>query len=411
MPNIKKVLIVVENNAIPYDTRVWQESTTLRDAGWSVTVICPAAIGVHSDQHASGKKVEAEDFYGVTVYRFPMIFAQNGIAGYLTEYFTAFLAIARLSWRVWRHDGFNIIHFCNPPDIFFPISIFYRILGARVIFDHHDLFPELVAWRYRGLLGRLIYTAARVTEYLTLRSANVVISTNESYRRIAIERGGVPADRVIVVRNGPKRDKFTPVEPLPALKKGFPHMVCYAGVMGYEDGVLELLASIRYLIHDLGRRDILFVLMGDGPVYPQATALISEWGLQDILVMPGMIHDKLILCQHLCTADVLLAPEPLTPLNARSTFIKIGEYMALGKPIVSYDLPESRYTAQESAIYVQPGDIQGYGRAIIALLDDPERRQRMGSLGRQRFMNHLSWEDQQTELLKAYANALDGRTQ
>lgn len=411
MPNIQKALIVVENNAVPYDTRVWQEATTLRDAGWSVTVICPAIIGVHSDRQAPGKTVDAEDLEGVTVYRFPLTIAEKGIAGYLAEYLSAFTAIARLSWRIWRRDRFNIIHFCNPPDIFFPISLFYRLLGARAVFDHHDLFPEFVAWRYRGLAGKLFYLIARVTEYLTFRSANVVISTNESYRRIAIKRGGVRADRVFVVRNGPKRDQFEPVEPLPALRRGFPYLVCYAGVMGYEDGILELLSSIHYLVHDLGRCDILFVLLGDGPIYSQAMELVTAWSLQDILVMPGMIHDKLVLRQYLCTADLLLAPEPLTPLNLHSTFIKIGEYMAMGKPIVSYDLPESRYTAQESAIYVQPGDLQGYGQSIVTLLDDPERRQRMGRLGRQRFMDHLTWEDQQGELLRAYTNALDGKTQ
>jgi glycosyltransferase involved in cell wall biosynthesis len=402
----RKALIVEENNTVPYDPRVWQEATTLRDAGWLVTVICPAAIGVHPDQRESGKTVYPEDLDGVTVYRFPLTFAEKGIIDYLAEYLSAFTAIARLSWLVWRRESFDIIHFCNPPDIFFPISIFYRLLGARVIFDHHDLFPEFVAWRYRGLPGTFLYAVARVTEFLTFRSANIVISTNESYRRIAIERGGVPAERVIVVRNGPKRDQFAPVDPLLTLKRGFPYLACYAGIMGHEDGVLELLSSIRYLVHDLDRRDILFVLLGDGSIYSQAMALVAAWELQDVLQMPGLIHDKLILRQYFCTADVLLAPEPLTPLNAHSTFIKIGEYMAMGKPIVAYDLPESRYTAQESAIYVQPGDIQGYGRAIVTLLDDPERRQRMGALGRQRFMNHLSWEDQQAELLRAYANAL-----
>ncbi len=409
MSHSRKVLIVIENSAVPFDPRVWPEATTLRDAGWTVTVICPDIVEVHPDQKAAGKTVEPEDLDGVIVYRFPLAMAMEGVADYLVEYLSAFSAIARLSWRVWRRDHFDIIHFCNPPDIFFPIAIVYRLLGARVVFDHHDLFPEFVASRYRGLPGRLFYAMARVTEYLTFRSANAVLSTNESYRRIAIERGGVSADRVRVVRNGPKRGQFTPVEPVPALKRGFPYSACYVGVMGHEDGVLELLLSIRYIVHDLGRRDILFVLLGEGAVYSQALEQVAAQGLEGVVVMPGVIRDKLLLRQHLCTADVLLSPEPLTPLNAHSTFIKIGEYMAMGKPVVAYDLVESRYTAQESAVYVRPGDIQGFGRAIVALLDDSERRQRMGALGRQRFLNHLSWEDQQGELLRAYTTALVGR--
>ncbi len=408
MSNTRKALIVVENASVPEDVRVWYEATTLRDAGWQTTVICPTEEKIGARKPAPVVFGLADSLEGVMIFRFPLDHAQDGALGYVNEYITAWISIARLSWRVWRAKHFDVIHFCNPPDIFFPIGFFYRLLGARVVFDHHDLFPEVVAWRFRGLPGRLLHALARVTEYLTFRSANAVISTNESYRRIAMERGGVPANRVRVVRNGPKQDRFVPVEPVPALKRGFPYSACYAGVMGEDDGVLELLSSIRYLVHDLGRRDILFNLLGDGAVRSQALKQVVAWGLQDVVVMPGML-DNLLMRQYLCTADVCLSPEPLTPFNARSTFIKIGEYMAMGKPIVAYDLPESRYTAQESATYVQSGDIQGYGRAIVALLDDSERRQRMGALGRQRFVNYLSWEGQKDELLRAYDTALAGK--
>lgn len=406
MSNNRRVLIVEENSFIPIDTRVWYEVTTLRDAGWDVSVICPKESDIHTGKSATKRTSTPENLEGVTVYRFPLTFAEHGLFDYLVEYFSAFTAIARLSWCVWRKGHFDIIHFCNPPDIFFPIAIFFRLLGARVIFDHHDLFPELVAWRYDGFVGKLLYGFARVTEYLTFRSANVVISTNQSYRQIGRERGNVPAERIVVVRNGPKRDEFTPVEAVLTLKRDFPYMACYAGVMGYEDGVLELLQSIRYIIQDLGRHDILFILLGDGSMRPQALATVKAWGLEDFIDFPGMVRDKLLLRQYLCTADVLLSPEPLTPLNAHSTFIKVGEYMAMGKPIVGYDLVETRYTAQDAAVYVEPGNETEFGRAIVALVDDPERRRLMGESGRQRLLNHLSWEHQQDELFRAYSIAL-----
>jgi len=405
--NNRRVLIVEENAAIPCDTRVWYESTTLRDAGWQVTVICPStAIGAYAGKGVSRANVAPEDLEGITVYRFPLTVAERGVLDYLREYLSAFAWLARLSWRVWRAGPFDIIHFCNPPDIFFPIGWLYRLLGAAVVFDHHDLFPEVLAWRYRGLTSKALYALARLTELLTLRSANAVISTNESYRRIAMERGGVPADRVIVVRNGPRTQEFVPTELSPALKRGFPYMVCYAGVMGPEDGVFELLQSVRHIVHDLGRRDILFTLLGDGSVRRQALDQVQTWGLESVVDMPGMVRDKLLLRQYLCTADVCVSPEPLTPFNARSTFVKVGEYLAMGKPVVAYDLQETRYTAQEAAIYVAPGNVEEFGRVTVALLGDPERRRCMGECGRRRFLDGLSWDHQKQNLFQAYDIAL-----
>lgn len=406
MSDSRRVLIVEENSYVPLDNRVWHEATTLRDAGWQTTVICPAAQGIHGGKDTPVVIGTVDNIDGVTVYRFPLNFAETGMKSYASEYITALISIARLSWRAWRDEHFDIIHFCNPPDIFFPIGLFYRLLGARVVFDHHDLFPELVAWRFSGLVGRLLYAVARVTEFLTFQSANAVLSTNQSYRQVAIARGRVAEDRIIILRNGPISDEFVPVEPNPALKRGLPFMACYAGAMGYEDGVLELLASIRHIVHEMGRRDILFTLLGDGAIRQQALAQAKDWGLETVVHMPGMIHDNLVLRQYLSTADVCLSPEPLTPLNAHSTFVKIGEYMAIGKPVVASDLPESRYTAQEAAIYVAPGNIQEFGRAIVTLLADPERRQSMGEFGRQRILNDLSWDHQKQNLFKAYAVAL-----
>lgn len=406
MSKNRRVLIIEENNSVPFDPRVWQEATTLRDAGWSVTVICPAAIGSDPDQNALRRRVKREDLDGVVVYRFPLIVAEQGVSSYLSEYLAASVAIIRLSWQVWRQDRFDIIHFCNPPDIFFPIGLFYRLLGARVVFDHHDLFPELIAWRYSGLAGKLLYVISRMTEYLTFHSANAIISTNNSYRQIAMGRGRVAENRIVILRNGPKSDQFVPVEPIPALKRGLRYMACYAGVMGYEDGVLELLASIRYIVHELGRRDILFILLGDGAVRTQALAYVQTHRLEAFVDMPGMIHDNLILRQYLSTADVCLSPEPLTPLNAHSTFIKVGEYMAMGKPVVAYDLRETHYTAQEAAIYATPGNVQEYGQAIVTLLSDAELRRHMGEFARQRFLNCLSWDHQKQNLFQAYTVAM-----
>lgn len=238
----------------------------------------------------------------------------------------------------------------------------------------------------------------------------IIIDEPSDWGMIAIGDGVAISPRVtLVVSSRPNFSRiapYVPVEPVRALRRGFPYTACYAGLMGFEDGVLELIESIRYVVHDLGRRDILFVLLGDGAVRPHALAKVEAWGLEAFVDMPGMIHDKLLLRQYMSTADALLSPEPLTPLNAKSTFIKIGEYMSIGKPIVAYDLQETRYTAQEATVYVEPADAEGFGQAIMALLDDPERARRMGEIGRQRILNQFGWEHQQQNLFRAYAVAL-----
>lgn len=396
----KKALIVVENYAIPYDNRVMYEAISLQDAGWEVAVISPYAPGSTISKAEAANQPRVIE--GISNYQFKVSFADAGVAGYLIEYLTAFFKILRLSWRVWKDGRFDVIQFCNPPDIFFPIGLFYRSFGVGIVFDHHDLFPEFILSRYKGFIGRLLEIAARVFEFFTFRSSQVVISTNESYRQIAIKRGKLSKDRVVVVRNGPRTERFFPVEADPSLKQGFPYMACYAGVMGQEDGVLELQQSIRYIVQELGRQDILFVLLGNGAVYQHVLEKNREWGIDNYVFMPGMIRDRELLKRYLSTADVCLSPEPCTPLNAYSTFIKIGEYMAMGKPVVAYDLKESRYTAQEAGIYVLPDDHEEYGRAILALLDDPEKRKEMGKVGQQRILESLSWEKQEPHLLKAY---------
>ena len=401
------VLIIEENSAVPEDTRVWSEATTLRDAGWHVTVICPAGRGAHLGQDNGKQHVKSEDLQGVRVLRYPLRFAEHGVLDYLVEYLTAFFSIAALSWRVWRTHRFDILHICNPPDIFFPLAFFYRWLGVRIIFDHHDLFPETIAIRFGGVGGRLLYGAARLCEHLTFRTAHVVISTNQSYRQVALSRGRVPADRAIIVRNGPRIQEFVPVAPVPQLKHGFPYLACYAGVMGYDDGLLELVESIRYLVHTLKREDIYFVLLGDGAVRQEVLNRIRTWQLQDYVELPGMILDRYRLREYLSSADLLLSPEPPCDLNQCSTFVKIGEYMAMGKPLVAYDLVETRFTANGDATYVQAGNTQAFAQAIVDLIDDPARRERMGKLGRQRIEAHLGWEHQQQQLLYACSVALD----
>jgi glycosyltransferase involved in cell wall biosynthesis len=396
-----KALIVVENNSVPFDRRVWREVRALYEAGWEVSVISPQSPQddrlVRSDSQAGSHEV----LDGIHIYRFPIAFADHGLSSYVREYLVAFVQVTRLTWRLHRADRFDVLQVCNPPDIFFPLGFFYRLLGKSFIFDHHDLTPESIAFRFHGLPGLLLYRLARLCEWLTLRTANVVMATNESYRQLAIQRGGVAPDRVFVVRNGPELATFQPLPPDSTLKRGFPYLCCYLGIMGVEDGVEPMLEAIRFVVHDLGRRDVCFVLIGGGSSRLAGLSRIAEWGLEDQVFMPGRLPESEVK-RYLSTADTCLSPDPYTPLNNLSTMNKVMEYMLMGKPLVSFDLKEARFSAQEAALYAPCGDIEAFGRAIVELLDNPDRRHTMGEFGRKRVLQELAWEKQKPSLLAAY---------
>lgn len=396
----KSALIIVENQTYLRDTRVKAEAATLKESGWRVHVICPAI-----DEGTGGRRggfYASRDIGGVLVHFYPMRFAGRGLTAYFREYVFSLFHVARLSWRIFLRHGFSTVHLCNPPDVLFVVGFFYKLLGKKIIFDHHDLFPEMVSVRFRGIRAKLLHRFALGLEFLTFKTADAVLSTNRSYREIALRRGRMDEERVFVVRNGPILGEIAPVPPDPELKKGFRYTACYAGVMGPEDGVMELMEGIRFIVHRLGRKDILFFLLGDGSAYGSIDEKVRDWHLQEQVNMPGMVLDRSLFRRYLSTADIALAPERSNALNDKSTFIKIAEYMAMAKPIVAYDLKETRHTAGDAAVFVPSGELEGYCLALVRLLEDPDRRERMGNSGLDRVKRQFHWGHQKGYLLEAY---------
>lgn len=398
-------LIIVENQTYVTDTRVKAEATSLREAGWRVHVICPAPPGAAPGPGRAAAYAETEAG-GIIVHTYRMKFAARGVARYIKEYFLSLFHISRLALRIDRKERFAVVHLCNPPDLLFVAGALLKLRGVKVIFDHHDLFPEMILSRHKGPLGWTFYRLSRLLEFMTFRTADAVLSTNESYRDVAIRRGRLDARDVFIVRNGPSPEEICPVPPEPALKRGFPLMACYAGIMGPEDGVLELIEVIRDVVERQGRADILFCLLGDGAAKREAEDRAREWGVGDHVVMPGMVLDRALFRRYLSTADIMLAPETSNPHNDKSTFIKIAEYMAMGKPIVAYDLKETRFTAGDAAVYAPSGDIRAYASALVGLMEDPARRARLGEIGVERIRDLFQWEHQKVHLLEAYDHVL-----
>ncbi|MEN0139106.1 MAG: glycosyltransferase family 4 protein [Rhodococcus sp. (in: high G+C Gram-positive bacteria)] len=389
----RHILILVENLSVPFDRRVWQESRALVDAGYRVTVICP--MGATQD----GEPDVTID--GVRILRYPLRAAEGGPAGYVREYGLALWHTARLALRVQRDDPVDAVHACNPPDLLFLVALLLRPFGAKFVFDHHDLVPELFLSRFPGG-GPILYWATRLLERLTFAASDAVISTNESYRRVALERGRLAPERVAVVRSAPDLNRFVRRDPDPTLKRGKQYLAAYLGVMGPQDGVDYALRALAHLRDGIGRSDLHCIFMGAGDSFDDMVALSEKLGLADMVEFTGRVPDEFVQ-RCLSTADVCLAPDPRNPLNDVSTMNKVVEYMAMGRPLVSFELVESRVSAGESAVYAPANDEAAFATGIDELLRDRQKRHRMGQLGRARVEQQLSWETSRRALTDFYA--------
>jgi glycosyltransferase involved in cell wall biosynthesis len=386
----RRVLILVENLPSPFDRRVWQEACALRDAGYVVSIICPTGPGCER---------RFEEIDGIHIYRYQLPFEADGALGYALEYGYALAWTFVLAWRVLLNRGFDAIHACNPPDLFFLIGAFFKLLGKRFLFDHHDLNPELYEAKFsrRDFLHRLLLKL----EYWTFRTAKVSIATNESFKRIAIERGRMPEERVFVVRSGPSLKHVKIVPPDERLKRGRRYLVGYVGVMGRQDGIDHLLRAARHIVFDLGRTDVHFCLVGGGTSLEEMKLLARDLELEHFVTFTGPMWGEGMLTV-LNTADVCVSPDTANAVNDKSTMNKIMEYMALGKPIVQFDLTEGRYSAREASLYARRNDDVDFAGKIVELLDDPDRCAKMGEFGRRRVENDLEWRHEVPKLLAAY---------
>jgi glycosyltransferase involved in cell wall biosynthesis len=394
----RRVLIIVENLPCPFDRRVWQEARTLASAGYVVSIICPKAPGYE-------KSFERID--GIDIHRHRLPTEADGVLGYALEYSVALAMEFWLSLKVLFGRGFDVIHACNPPDTIFMIGAFYKLFGKKYVFDHHDINPELYEAKFgkRGFGRRLLVALER----MSFGTADMVISTNESYRQIAIERGGKNPEDVFVVRSGPDLARVKQMPPNPALKKGRRYLVGYVGVMGKQEGIDLLLQAVQLIVYHLKRTDIQFGLVGSGTELPAMRELAKELGVADFVTFTGRAADAELL-EMLNTADICVNPDRANDMNDRSTMNKIMEYMALGKPVVQFDLTEGRVSAGDASWYARPNDVADLAQKMVSLLADENQRIHMGALGRERIERVLSWQHEAPRLLAAYDNLLGENT-
>jgi glycosyltransferase involved in cell wall biosynthesis len=396
-----RVLIVVQNLPVPFDRRVWLEATTLAQNGYRVSVICPKARGFNQSR---------ETLEDIDIYRYTLPIDAQGKIGFALEFLWCFLMTALLSLRVqFSGGGFDVLHVCNPPETYWPLAWFWRAFGKRFIFDHHDLSPEMFAAKFGRTAtregGGALFTARLFLERMTFRAAQIVISTNESHKRIAVGRGGKRPEDVFIVRSGPDLSRFKVYEPDATWRNGKPFLIAYLGEICKQDGVDHLVRAVKILRDDLKRTDVHCIFMGGGPHQKAIADYAVEIGVQEMCTFTGRVSDE-DLCRVLSTADIGIDPDPKNAWADQSTMNKVIEYMFFGLPVLSYDLHETRVSAGEAGAFVTANDEHALADGIVALLNDPERRKRLGAAGYARVREVLAWNFSVAPLLGAYRAAL-----
>jgi glycosyltransferase involved in cell wall biosynthesis len=388
----RRVLIIVQNLPVPFDRRVWLECQALVSAGYRVAVVCPKGKGDPAYEVVGG----------VELYKYRPYAPGGSKLSFITEYVYSFAATAWSTLKARRKGRFAVMQACNPPDIFWPLAMVLRAVDrTKFVFDHHDLCPELFLSRFPGGPS-LPHRGLLALERRTHRTADHVISTNDSYRDIAIRRSGKRPQDVTVVRTGPDPVKLKRGDPQPELRRGRKFLAAYIGVMGPQDGVDIVVRAAGIVVHELKREDIAFTIIGSGDCFDELVALRDELRLGGHVEFTGRAPDELVK-KILSTADVGLSPDPKNPLNDVSTMNKTMEYMAFEMPVVAFDLRETRVSAADAAVYVTPNDVTEYAKAIVDLMDDEISRVQLGKFGRARVEDELAWSHQERAYLGVYA--------
>jgi glycosyltransferase involved in cell wall biosynthesis len=386
----RRVLIVVQNLPVPLDRRVWLECQALTAAGYRVSVVSPKGPG-----DAAYQELE-----GVEIYRYAPPSPAQGIAGFVYEFVYCWLRTALLTAKVMRKGKIDVFQACNPPDTYFLLGALLKLTGTRFVFDQHDLCPEVYQARF-AKPSKVLLAGLRLLERLTYRTADHVISTNDSYRRIAVSRGRLRPRSVSVVRSGPDIGRLQRRPARPELKAEREFLCCWLGVMGPQDGVDVAIDAASVIVNEMGRTDVHFAFLGFGDCFEELRRQAHELELDEYTTFTGRV-DYDAICDYLSTADVGLSPDPKNAFNDASTMNKVGEYMTFGLPVVAFDLHETRVSATGAAVYVEDAHSVAYAKAVVALLDDSSKRAAMGREGRRRVVDALAWQHQAARYVAVY---------
>ena len=396
----RKVLIAVENLSVPFDQRVWRECLALADAGYQVSVISPKGMTIDNNKR--------EKINGISIYRYRIYQSRGGLLSYVIEYLTALIGTAWLTTVVFFREGFDLIQICNPPDLLVLTALPFKALGKKIVFDQHDLSPEIYDMHNGGAKRSWVAKVLLLFERLTYAWSDIVIVVNEACRKIAVSRGGKAEQDVFIVRNAPAVESFGSARPDSSLKCGAKYLITYVGLMGPQEGIDILLRGVRCLAMEYKRNDFHALIMGNGTMFEAMKEYAKELGISRRISFTGHVgYDRVM--QGIASADVCLCPDPKTPLNDKCSLVKVVEYMSLGRPLVAFDLEEVRISAGDAALYARPNDEKDFAEKINLLLEAPNLRDSMGKIGKERFRNFLTWEHSKQALYAAYDRAFGSK--
>ncbi|HEU0048629.1 MAG TPA: glycosyltransferase family 4 protein [Nitrososphaera sp.] len=396
----RKVLIAVENLSVPFDQRVWRECLALADAGYQVSVISPKGMTTDNNKR--------EKIDGISIYRYRIYQSRGGRLSYVIEYLTALIGTAWLTTVVFFREGFDLIQICNPPDLLVLTALPFKALGKKIVFDQHDLSPEIYDMHNGGAKRSWVAKVLLLFERLTYAWSDIVIVVNEACRKIAVSRGGKAEQDVFIVRNAPAVESFGSARPDSSLKCGAKYLITYVGLMGPQEGIDILLRGVRCLAMEYKRNDFHALIMGNGTMFEAMKEYAKELGISRRISFTGHVgYDRVM--QGIASADVCLCPDPKTPLNDKCSLVKVVEYMSLGRPLVAFDLEEVRISAGDAALYARPNDEKDFAEKINLLLEAPNLRYSMGKIGKERFRNFLTWEHSKQALYAAYDRAFGSK--
>lgn len=386
----RSCVIIVENLPVPFDRRVWQEALALRQAGWKVSVICPAT------ERYSKSRAEID---GIAIYRHPLPLEARGASGFLVEYSAALFHEFRLLFKVWRERGFQVIQACNPPDLIFLVALPFKLFGKRFIFDHHDVNPELFEAKFgkRGLMHKLLLLA----EKLTFKSADLVVSANSTFRDIAIQRGGKRPDDVITVYSIPDKSRMRRVPADTTLHRGKRLLLGYIGIIGDQDGVDHMVRAIDYLVRERNFTDFRAVIVGDGPALASVQELATELNLEDYITFTGYLSGDALL-KTVSAFDIGVIPDPVNEYNDKISMNKVFEYSALGIPSVAYPLSETRRLLGAAGIFARGADPADLANACFTVMADEDLRKRCGAAAATLAATSFSWDRESRKYVGAF---------
>lgn len=391
----RSCVIIVENLSVPFDRRVWQEAQALNKAGWQVAVICPS-----SARHPE----KFEEIDGIAIYRHRLPLEAKGRYAFLLEYAFALFHELRLLIKIYLGPGFEVIQACNPPDLIFLVALPFKLFGKRFIFDHHDVVPELfhIKFKQTGFFHRLLIWC----EWLTFKSANLVISSNETLRAIAVDRGGKRPEDVVAVYGIPDRKNFYRVEPDGRIRNGRKFALGYVGIIADQDGLDHVIHAVNHLLRHLGYVDFQVIIVGDGPSLPAVRALCRALAVDDHVTFTGYLSGDR-LRQHISTFDIGLIPDPVNEFNDKISMNKVFEYSTLGIPIVAYPLTETKRLLGDAAVYAKSPDPSGLAAACLGLMSDDALRESCARRANYRAREWFSWEREANKYVKAFEKVLN----